>query len=103
MLEQPVHLLNSELHGEELVEEAEGGRGPAAVAGHPGLDVVDLVVDLVHNLVVGLELVELLEVIRGEDVDGQHLLHQHVDGPARGLDLHSRSTMNEQENKSNRG
>ena len=89
VLEQAVHLLDGELHGEELVEEAEGGGGPAAVAGHPGLDVVDLVVDFVDHLVVGLELVELLEVVRGEDVHGQHLLHQHVDGPAGRLDLHS--------------
>lgn len=101
MLEQPVHLLDGELHGEELVEEAEGGGGPAAVAGHPGLDVVHLVVDLVDHLVVGLVLEELLEVVRGEDVHGQHLLHQPLDGPARRLDLHSPHLWNQQESNPN--
>jgi hypothetical protein len=56
VLEQPLHLVDSDLHGEELVEEAEGAGGAAAVAHHPRLDVVDLVVDLVNNLVVGFEL-----------------------------------------------
>lgn len=57
VLEQAVHLVDGELHGEELVEKAEGGGWAAAVAGHPRLDVVDLVVDLVDDLVVGLDLV----------------------------------------------
>lgn len=68
MLQQAVHLLNRELHGEELVEEAEGAGGPAAVAGHPWLYVVNLIVDLINDLVVSLQPVELLEVVRGEDV-----------------------------------
>lgn len=88
MLEQAVHLVHGELHGEELVEEAEGGGWAAAVAGHPRLDVVDLVVDLVDDLVVRLDLVELLEVVRGDDVHGQHLLHEHLDGPPGRLYLH---------------
>lgn len=88
MLEQAVHLVDGELHGEELVEEAEGGGGAAAVARHPGLDVVHLVVDLVDDLVVRLDLVELLEVVRGDDVHRQHLLHEHLDGPPRRLQLH---------------
>jgi hypothetical protein len=42
--------------------------------------------------VVGLAPVELLEVVRGEDVHGQHLLHQHLDRPG-GLDLHFPPTL----------
>jgi hypothetical protein len=49
--------------------------------------VVHLVVDLVDDLVVGLVLEELLEVVRGEDVHGQHLLYQPLDGATRRLDL----------------
>jgi hypothetical protein len=101
VLEQAVHLVNGDLHGEELVEEAEGAGGAAAVARHPGLDVVHLVVDLVDDLVVGLAPVELLEVVRGEDVHGQHLLHQHLDRPG-GLDLHFPPTLEKRERESNR-
>jgi hypothetical protein len=44
-LEQAMHLLDGELHGEELVEEAEGRGGAATIVGHPGIDVVHLIVD----------------------------------------------------------
>lgn len=63
MLEEAMHLLNSEFHREEFVEEAKCGGGPATVAGHPGLHMVYVVVYLVYYLMVRLKPEQLFEII----------------------------------------
>lgn len=74
MVEQALHLLHSELHGEELVEKAKSSRRTSAIACHPWLHMVHLVVNLVDNFMVSLQSVKLLEVVRREDIHAQDLL-----------------------------
>jgi hypothetical protein len=64
MLQQIVHLLDSKLHGEELVEETECSGGASAIASHPRFYMIDFIVDLVNDLMIGLQPVEPLKVIR---------------------------------------
>ena len=53
MLQQTVHLLDSKLHGEELVEKTECSGGPPAIASHPRLHVFDTRVDLINDFMIG--------------------------------------------------
>jgi hypothetical protein len=75
VLEEAMHLLNSELHGEEFVEEAECRGGPTAVSSHPRLHMVHLVVNLVYDFMVRFKPEQLLKIITWEYVHAQHLLH----------------------------
>lgn len=68
MLQEAVHLLDGEFHGEELVKQAKCSGRSSAISGHPRLDVVDLIVNLVDDFMIGLQPVKLLEVIGGENV-----------------------------------
>lgn len=80
MLQQTMHLFHSKLHCEELVQETKcSGRTPA-IASHPRLHMINLVIDLVNDLMIGLHPVELLEVIRRKNIHTKNLLHQHIDG-----------------------
>ena len=73
--DQVVYVAVVELHGEQAVQQAEGGGRPARVAAHPRLHVVNFVVDLVHQVHEVLDLGELHEVIRIQDVGAQDPLH----------------------------
>jgi hypothetical protein len=64
MLQQTVHLLDRKLHGEELVEETECSGGASAIASHPRFYMINFIVDLVNDLMIGLQPVEPLKVIR---------------------------------------
>ena len=89
VVDQVIDVAVVELHGEEAVQEAEGGGRPARVAAHPRLHVVHLVVDLVDQVHEVLHLAELREVGRIEDVAPQDPLHvvalAVVDRPGDGL------------------
>lgn len=80
MLQQTVHLFDSKLHCEELVEETESSGGAPAIASHPRLHMIDFIVNLINDLMICLQPVELLEVIRRQNVHRENLLHQHVNG-----------------------
>lgn len=77
MLQQTVHLFDSKLHSEELVEKTECSRGPPAIASHPRLHMFDTSVDLIDHLMIGFQPIELLKVIRRQNVHAKNLLHQH--------------------------
>jgi len=53
MLQQTVHLFDSKLHGEELVEKTECSGGAPAIASHPRLHVFDTRVDLINDFMIG--------------------------------------------------
>jgi hypothetical protein len=53
MLQQTMHLFDSKLHGEELVEKTECSGGAPAIASHPRLHVFDTRVDLIDNFMIG--------------------------------------------------
>lgn len=80
VLQQTMHLFDSKLHREELVEETKCSGGPPAIASHPRLHMVNMVVDLINDLMISLHPEELLEVIRRENVHRKNLLHQHING-----------------------
>ena len=88
MLQQTVHLFDSKLHGEELVEKTECSGGPPAIASHPRFHVFDTRVDLINDFMIGFQPVELLKVFRRQNVHAKNLLHQQINGLPRSLDLH---------------
>lgn len=75
-----MHLFDSKLHGEELVEETECSGGAPAIASHPRLHMINLIVYFINDLMIGLQPVELLEVIRRHNVHTKNLLHQQING-----------------------
>ena len=67
-------MLDSKLHSELLVEKTKGSGRTAAVASHPWLDVINLIVNLVDHLMVRLQAVKLFEIIRRQNVHTKDLL-----------------------------
>lgn len=80
MLQQTMHLFDSKLHGEELVQKTECSGRASAIASHPRLHMFNSVVDLIDDLMIGLQPIELLKVIRRQNVHAKNLLHQHING-----------------------
>lgn len=88
VLQNPVHLLDSQLHSEELVEQAKCSGGSTAIPGHPRLHVIDLVVDLVDHFMVCLQPVKLFEIVRRQNIHAKNPLKQRFDRFPTSLDLH---------------
>lgn len=63
MRDQLLHLLNVELHGKKLVEQAESSGRAACIATHPGFHMLNLVVDLINHLIVVLYGRQLLVIL----------------------------------------
>lgn len=63
MLQKSMHLLDSEFHCEELVQETKCCGRTSAISSHPWFHMINLVVDLIYNFMVSLQSVKFFEII----------------------------------------
>lgn len=76
MLQQAMHLLDSEFHGEEFVQETVSCGRTTAVSTHPRLHMANLVVDFINDLMISLETIKLFEIVRRDNVHRKNLLQE---------------------------
>lgn len=88
MLQQPMHLLYSKFHGEELVQKAKCCWRTTAVSSHPWLHMINLIINFIHHFMVCLQTIKLLKVIRRQNIHTKNLLQQRINWFPASLYLH---------------